>query len=148
MQRCSDFGKWYSQLLIAPDFALCSCRRRPAYLLGRNEDSILIRQQSVLVLGAAVTCVGAPDPGSRASPSNTGGLCFLCSQALSCLRRKRCQVWRTHLESQHLRGPSWQEASLCFPGRLSLNKREKNKKQRGLKESSQDSEKEIEDCII
>lgn len=106
------------------------------------------RTQSVLVLGAAVTCVGAPDPGSRASPSNTGGLCFLCSQALSCLRRKLCQVWRTHLESQHLRGPSWQEASLCFPGRLSLNKREKNKKQRGLKESSQDSEKEIEDCII
>lgn len=146
MQRCSDFSKWYSQLLIASDFALCSCQRWPAHLCGRNEDSILIRQQSVLVIGATVTCTGGPWPGSRASPSNTsdtGGLCFLCSQVLSCLRRKLCQVW------QHTPGiPGWQEASLCFPGRLSLNKREKNKKQRGLKGSSQDPEREIEDYIV
>lgn len=145
MQRCSDFSKWYSQLLITSDFALCSCRRWPAHLCGRNEDSILIRQQSVLVIGATVTCMGAPGP-SRASPSNTldtGGLCFLCSQGLSCSRRKLCQVWQHTPEI-----PSWQEASLCFPGRLSLNKREKNKKQRGLKGSSQDSEREIEDCIV
>lgn len=96
MQRCSDFSKWYSQLLIASDFPLCSCQRWPAHLCGRNEDSILIRQQSVLVVGAAVICTG-PWPGGRASPSNTsdtGGRCFLCSQALSCLRRKLCQVWR------------------------------------------------------